>query len=168
MTQQVFEDSHPGYQTQQSVDPADGRKYSPNRDFAWVGPALFRQALSLFSEWPVSQDSPYGKLLAEHPDQDAAYVQLGNYARFLVHVIRTAGSTDEPLMEAVPRLRQEFARDVDWRVELAVLARVGEMLTGCVFAAIKDVTPAGGQPPHQRDIESLVRAAEKIAADFRA
>jgi hypothetical protein len=164
---EMFEDAQNHAQSQQ-VRGGDPRWYSPNRDFAYVGPALLKQALKGFGDYEAAKasDGPYGQLLRQAGDA-ASLEQLCDYARLLAHLVMQAGKTDEPMLDMSRRLRAEFASQVGWQAELAVLARLGEMALGCIFAAIRDVTPEGGQPPHQRSIESLVQLAEVMAADYQ-
>ena len=46
------------------------------------------------------------------------------------------------------------------------MMRIGQVMAGAFFVAIRDVTPMGGQPPVMRDIESTVRSAGIFAREL--
>lgn len=158
-----FADADPGPQTQQHRDPADGRWYAPNRDFAYVGPALITQALRGFN-LPVSESSPYIQLLSMLP-REQYEKELQDYAKTLALLVMRSTKESRKVAEIAQELidTNDPGMAASWQVKTAVLARLGEMCIGCTFAGIQDITPEGGQPPHYRSIESLVRVAEQLA-----
>lgn len=162
-----FDDADPGPQVHQVRHTSDGRFYSPNRDFAYVGPALVKQAL-LGLATPVSPDSPYYPFFARMtPEQQLQ--EIGDVARTMAHLLSRPSKESRKLVEIAKELREKNDPGLTACLEArtVVLARIGEMAMGCIFAAIQDVTPEGGQPPHERSIESLVLEAERMATQLR-
>ena len=158
----VFADAQPGAQAQQHRDPADGRWYSPNRDFAYVGPALIKQALLGFN-LPVDPESPYYELLHQLP-QEQHEQELKDFAKTIATLIMRSAKESRTLVDIANELTaaDDPGMKASWQVKTAILARMGEIATGCIFAAIQDITPEGGEPPHQRSIDSLVRVASEL------
>jgi len=159
----LFQDAHPGYQTQQVRTPGDDRWYSPNRDIAYVGPALIKQAL-MGLRLPVDPGSPYEALLNQlTPEQQ--HEEMAAFAKTLARLVMLSTKDGRSLPTVLADLQAENdpGASVSWQIRTAVLARLGEICLGCCFAALKDITPAGGQPPHQRSIEGLVFEADRMA-----
>ena len=46
------------------------------------------------------------------------------------------------------------------------MMRIGQVMAGAFYVAIRDVTPMGGQPPVMRDIEGTVRASGMFAREL--
>jgi len=46
------------------------------------------------------------------------------------------------------------------------MMRIGQVMAGAFYVAIRDVTPMGGQPPVMRDIESLIRVSGRFAQEL--
>lgn len=170
----TFGDAQAAFSRQQiGGGGGDGRMYAPNRDIAYIGTLMIAHAFRGFrdADFPMQAGQGiYGSLLAAVP-AEAQLPELSAYAEFLRLLITTATLTDEDLVTAAARLRRDVAEkhkvEISWQTEVAVLSRLGEMLLGAIFSAMKDITPEGGQPPVMRDIASLTRVADEIAAKIR-
>jgi hypothetical protein len=163
----LFQDAQPPAQAQQIRTQSDGRWYSPNRDFAYVGPMLIRQAFSTLTV-PVDPASPYASLLNQLPE--AEQHQIGDFAKSLATILVRAvtGATEVTKVIDGLRLEGDVGLQAPMQVQTAVLARIGELTLGCIFAAIQDITPDGGQPPTMRSIESMLEAAEQLAKKLQS
>jgi hypothetical protein len=145
---------------QYSPKDGDTRKYSPNRDIAYVFPQLCKAAI------------------AGLDDEDLWKGGLGQY-------LRSRGVTVEDIAQAAtkfaegivlftkygmksPRAALEQAGFFDTHevAQDAIMMRLGQVFTGAFFTAIRDVTPMGGQPPVARDIESLVYSSKELSRDI--
>jgi hypothetical protein len=145
---------------QYSPRDGDSRKYSPNRDIAYVFPQLCTAAIA-------GLDS-----------DDLWKGGLGQYLRFRGVTIDDITKAATAFAEGIvlftkygmdsPRAALEQAGFFDTHevAQDAIMMRLGQVFTGAFFTGIRDVTPMGGQPPVHRDIETLVYTSKEFARDI--
>ncbi len=138
----------------------DSRKYSPNRDIAYVFPQLCKSAISALDS-PELWKGGIKKYLESTGTtvEDVAAASRAFAQGIVLFTKYGLSSPGEALGQAGFFDTPEPAQDV-------IAMRLGHVFTGAFFTAIRDVTPMGGQPPAYRDIESLVHTAEMFAREL--
>jgi len=146
---------------QYSERDGDSRKYSPNRDIAYVFPQLITEAIRGLDDESLWQGG------------------LADYLRFRDITVEDIGAAAKAFAQGIvyftkyglnsPReaLGKAGFFDTPEAAQDAIMMRIGQVMTGAFFTGIRDVTPLGGQPPVQRDIESLVYTADSFAKGLR-
>ena len=145
---------------QYSERGGDTRKYSPNRDIAYVFPQLITEAIRGLDDETLWQGG------------------IADYLRFRNITVEDIGKAAETFAQGIvlftkygygsPKeaLGQAGFFDVPEAAQDAIMMRIGQVMAGAFFVAIRDVTPMGGQPPVMRDIESTVRSAGIFAREL--
>lgn len=146
---------------QYSQQGGDSRKYSPNRDIAYVFPQLITEAIRGLD------------------DEDLWQGGIADYLKFRNITVEDIGKAAEAFAQGIvlftkfghssPReaLGQAGFFDTPEAAQDAIMMRIGQVITGAFFVAIRDTTPMGGQPPVMRDIETLVYTAGHFASEIR-
>lgn len=161
----MFEGTQPAPISNNIRNQGDGRWYAPNRDVAYLGPELIREALRLFNTRPV--ENPTYAALLESELGDPQYIALGEFAKQIALLTRGA-ITDDDTIDVIYAKLAAAAAPVSPAVRVAFMARLGEMLLGAMFGGLRDITPAGGQPPNMRSIEAMVKEASALCDKITA
>lgn len=144
---------------------SDTRMYSPDSDLAWLfGPI----AAEAFDDLMAGDEPELAAILRDHPDYekdlgDAA----GAFLQFLEGARTIIGPGDEvPSLDAI-------ARAIDFNAipayaRHAVFARIGMLVTGVSFAAIRMVLEPADQARDPHRIGEAIASARKAAAYFSA
>jgi hypothetical protein len=143
---------------QYSQRDGDSRKYSPNRDIAYVFPQLITEAIRGLDDETLWQGG------------------IKDYLKFRNITVEDIGKAAQTFAEGIslftrygydsPReaLGQAGFFDTPEAAQDAIMMRIGQVVAGAFFVGIRDVTPMGGQPPVGRDIDSLIYIAGQFAA----
>ncbi len=134
----------------------DAKGYSPDRDLAYVYPAMMREAFVSLDQvnWTPTLEA---RLAAHNIDED----ELGEAVRMFVEGLNLFIRTPD-VKEPVDAMRLSgFADDVREEVQQVLYAQFGTVLTGGWFVAVRDVTLQG----HLSDAEDLM--ADMRAAGMR-
>ena len=136
----------------------DSRFYSPNRDVAYCYVQMVTKALQQL----------------DSEDTWAAWV--GDYLRYTDTTVEDIGVSAQALADGIADfigdLAIESPKDAleksgflssNPAAQLVICAKIGQMFTGMYFNAIRDVTPMGGEPPVQKDLEVLANEAARVA-----
>jgi len=141
----------------------DDRFYAPERDIAYIGVAIIREALLRLSQDPIN-DNTYSTILAHVEDPDARIQQLCEVAKLLKLCLIRAGREAPTRLTDLMSTHEEL-NNIDPHVLCAVMAQIGELAVACMYQGILDVTPVDGEAPHQPTIASTILAAEKFIKD---
>lgn len=146
---------------------SDAETYAPARDIFRLGPKLITAALKGFGEdetdvakWP----GWYGDWLRA---RGVTNTDIGNAA---VALARAVGYfTADPAVMKTPEQALEKSEFYKCRPEAqaAIYMRLGEVVMGSIFVAIRDVTPRNGTPPNAMDIRELIVESNKLAEKLR-
>lgn len=152
-------DSHK-HLLQYSQRDGDTRKYSPNRDIAYVFPQLITEAIRGLDDETLWQ----GGIKDYLKFRNITVEDIGKAAETFAQgiVLFTKYGYDSP-GEA---LGQAGFFDTPEAAQDAIMMRIGQVMAGAFYVAIRDVTPMGGQPPVMRDIEGTVRASGMFAREL--
>lgn len=143
----------------------DPRWYHPSRDISIIGPELLRSVFVHFEKLPHPEPF-YADLLKDVPLQDQVQ-GVGDCARALAKFYNVCWHGEE---NTVTSAAQEagLMNVLPTGVRAAVLARLGEVLLGSIYASLQDVTPMGGEPVHAPSLRALIKAAEAFASKLAA
>lgn len=145
---------------QYSQRDGDGRKYSPNRDIAYVFPQLIKEAIRGLDDETLWQGG------------------IKDYLQFRNITVEDIGKAAETFAQGIvlftkygysspgEALGKAGFFDVPEAAQDAIMMRIGQVMAGAFFVAIRDVTPMGGQPPVMRDIESLIHTTGIFAQEL--
>lgn len=144
---------------------SDKRWYHPSRDISIIGPELLRSVFVHFEKLPHPEPF-YAELLKDVPLEEQVS-GIGDCARALAKFYNVCWHGEQ---NTVTTAAQEagLLNTLPTGVRAAVLARLGEVLLGSVYAALQDVTTLGGEPAHAVSLKALIGAAEAFAAKLAA
>jgi hypothetical protein len=150
-------DSHK-HLLQYSQRDGDSRKYAPNRDIAYVFPQLITEAIRGLDDETLWQ----GGIKDYLKFRNITVADIGEAAQTFAQGIAlfTKYGYDSP-REA---LGQSGFFDTPEAAQDAIMMRIGQVVAGAFFVAIRDVTPMGGQTPVSRDIDSMIHIAGMFAS----
>lgn len=118
----------------------DKRMYAPNRDLAWCFPQLAQIAFDAMGE--ADWETWYGDYLryAGATEQD-----IGNAAEKLAAAIGLF--LDESIKSPHEALDKSGFLETNRAAQVASLAKIGQIIVGAFFIAIRDVTLYGEEKP---------------------
>ena len=131
-----------------SADPF----YAPQRDLAYVFPAAMREAARGLDEeyWP--QD--VAELCRQTATQEAHVAEaLGALGKAVQAFVEFTTETPEEALEQAGWYQQPALP------RLLVAARVGEVLLGGFFHALRDITPQGREAPNLQEVADAIAAS---------
>lgn len=141
-----------------SAAALDRRQYGPNRDLAWNGIKLLQKTMDLIRQEDGVELAWLCQALGvpEGTDIGLALCRFVNEVnnpecRDVEHAYLRSG------LKAEPRSAQ-----------LVFYARLGELVLGKIFVAMRDVTPLGGELPPAMGVDAMVAEAMKLPQKARA
>lgn len=136
----------------------EGPLYAPHRDLAYFWPAAMKEALFALDEANWSAD-------VKHLQEIFGYTEaeFGDAVRRLVHA-HGLFTGDPSITEPQLALEQASWFEVPFIIRMLITSRVGEVLMGGFFVAVKEVTRMGDVPPNTSDIADFIAAGRAIAA----
>lgn len=135
--------------------PSDERYYSPDRDIAWCFQPLAAAAVNGMrrDHW----EPWYGEYLA------ATGTTEQDVARACMAMCKASTSfLDTKITEPAQALEAAGFFATPKPAQLAVAAKLGQVMLGAFFTAIRDVHQVGQKPINQSDMDYLVQAAERF------
>jgi hypothetical protein len=148
-------------------DNADAPAYCPQRDIAYCFPGIVTRTIRGL------RDAKVDSWLMTHMYQmcslrggcSEAEVRE-ELARACLALAQGVRRFHEPSWADPGEALQEF-RELPVPVQVAVMAKIGQLMTGAFFTAVRDVTDWGAEAPKAVDIPSLVAAADEAAESLR-
>jgi hypothetical protein len=137
-----------------------GDAYNPQRDLAYCYAPAMKEALRALDEanWTVEIRALCDYLdVAEEEVSDAVKAITEAHIAFI---------TDANINHAEEALRNAGWYNQRAEVRYMIYGRLGEVILGGFFMAIRDVRMMGAEPPHPFDIADLIAEGKRISGQF--
>lgn len=142
----------------------DPRFYAPNRDIAYCFTHIVSVALAALDD--EEKRPPWIADYMEHTGttQD----DLCAAAKAMADGIANFVDVDKPPETPHESLDQSGFLDSPPAAQLILSARIGQVLTGLFFTAVRDITPAGSRSPVSDDMATMVAEAARLTDDIES
>ena len=139
----------------------DAPAYSPQRDLAFIYPAAIREA---FWSLDAAQWQEYfsGWLEQSDVDEDA----LGRGVQLFGDALKLF-TNNADINEPADAFQRVGFLDLPSPVRIMIYERIGEVMTGGFFVAIRDTAMQGQLPPQHREMCEFIAAGRMISERIR-
>jgi hypothetical protein len=135
---------------------SNGPLYHPERDYAYITPTLFRQAIENMEQPAVEE------LQAWQEKEQITTAEIVAVTTALAEAQRDFVNGADPVKDLEQALHRRGFYDLRLPVRLSLLSHIGKVVVGAWFLAVREVTALGEESPVQNEMCRFAAAVREF------